>query len=75
LGKPAVLTWRFATSIVPENDRVSGGKRTETDEDVQETATDWLHGLAADFYDEGIVNRHRNRYTTDRTESPTLINT
>jgi hypothetical protein len=26
-----------------------------TNEEVKETVTDWLSGLAADFYDEGIV--------------------
>jgi hypothetical protein len=26
-----------------------------TDEEVKDTVTDWLNGLAADFYDEGIV--------------------
>jgi hypothetical protein len=32
-----------------------GGKHMETDEEVKETVTDWLNGLAADFYDKGIV--------------------
>jgi hypothetical protein len=29
--------------------------RTATDEEVKETVTDWLNGLAADLYDERIV--------------------
>jgi hypothetical protein len=31
------------------------GKWMATDEEVKETVTDWLNGLASDFYDEGIV--------------------
>jgi hypothetical protein len=30
-------------------------KWVATDEEVKETVTDWLNGLAANFYDEGIV--------------------
>lgn len=32
-----------------------GGKWMATDEKVKETVTNWLSGLAANFYDEGIV--------------------
>jgi hypothetical protein len=31
-----------------------GTQRMATDEEVKQTATDWLNGLVADFYDEGI---------------------
>jgi histone-lysine N-methyltransferase SETMAR len=32
-----------------------GGKHMETDAEVKETVTAWLNGLAAEFYDEGII--------------------
>jgi hypothetical protein len=33
-----------------------GGKEMATDEVVKGTVTDWSNGLAADFYNKGIVN-------------------
>jgi hypothetical protein len=32
-----------------------GSERMVTEDEVKETVSDWLNGLAADFYDEGIV--------------------
>jgi hypothetical protein len=47
---------------VPSNFQLSpkikerlGGKWMAIDEEVKETVTDWLNGLVADCYDEGIV--------------------
>jgi histone-lysine N-methyltransferase SETMAR len=41
--------------LFPKIKELLGSKRMATDEEVKETVTDWLNGLAANFYDEGIV--------------------
>jgi hypothetical protein len=41
--------------LFPKLKEFFGGKRVETDAEVKETVTAWLNGLAAEFYDEGIV--------------------
>jgi histone-lysine N-methyltransferase SETMAR len=41
--------------LFPKLKEFLGGKRMETDVEVKETDTAWLNGLAAEFYDEGIV--------------------
>jgi hypothetical protein len=41
--------------LFPKLKEFLGGKRMETDAEVKETVTAWLNGLAAEFYDEGIV--------------------
>jgi hypothetical protein len=41
--------------LFPKMEEFLGGKWMATDEEAKETVTDWLHGLAADFYNEGIV--------------------
>jgi histone-lysine N-methyltransferase SETMAR len=41
--------------LFPKMREFLGGKRMATDEEVKEIVTDWLNGLAANFYDEGIV--------------------
>jgi histone-lysine N-methyltransferase SETMAR len=41
--------------LFPKRKEFLGGRRIATDEEVKETVTDWLNGLAADLYDEGIV--------------------
>jgi hypothetical protein len=33
----------------------SGSKWVATDEEVKETVTYWLNGLASNFYDEGFI--------------------
>jgi histone-lysine N-methyltransferase SETMAR len=41
--------------LFPKLKEFLGGKRMAPGEEVKETVTDWLNGLAADFCDEGIV--------------------
>jgi hypothetical protein len=41
--------------LFPKLKEFLGRKRMETDAEVKETVTAWLNGLAAEFYDEGIV--------------------
>jgi histone-lysine N-methyltransferase SETMAR len=41
--------------LFPKLKEFLGGKCMETDVEVKETVTAWLNGLAAEFYDEGIV--------------------
>jgi histone-lysine N-methyltransferase SETMAR len=41
--------------LFPKLKEFLGGKRMETDAEVKDTVTAWLNGLAAEFYDEGIV--------------------
>jgi histone-lysine N-methyltransferase SETMAR len=41
--------------LFPKLKAFLGGKRMEADVEVKETVTAWLNGLAAEFYDEGIV--------------------
>jgi hypothetical protein len=76
--------WHLLTSSFPKNEtdlapsdfhlfpkmkEFLGTKQMGTDEEVKETVTDWLNGLAADFHDVGIVKLvqrlnkclHRNR--------------
>jgi hypothetical protein len=41
--------------IFPKMEEFLGGKQMAPDEGAKETVTDWLNGLAADFYVEGFV--------------------
>jgi hypothetical protein len=41
--------------LFPKMKEFWGGKRMATDEEVKETARDWLNGLTADICDEGIL--------------------
>jgi histone-lysine N-methyltransferase SETMAR len=41
--------------LFPKLKEFLGGKYMETDAEVKETVTAWFNGLAAEFYDEGIV--------------------
>jgi histone-lysine N-methyltransferase SETMAR len=46
--------------LFPKGKEVLGGRQMSADEEVKETVTDWLSGLAADFYDKGIVKLVQN---------------
>jgi histone-lysine N-methyltransferase SETMAR len=41
--------------LFPKMKEFLGGKQMAADEEVKEPVTNWLNGLAPDFYDEGIV--------------------
>jgi len=40
--------------LVPNAEGIFGGRRFISDEEVKDAVKDWLKGLAADVYDEGI---------------------
>jgi hypothetical protein len=57
LDHPPLQSWpgTFRLPSFPKNESVLGSKRIATNEEVKQTVSGWLNGLAADFYDEGIV--------------------